>query len=433
MLFGMRTQTCFPTVVSGVSVATVAGATIPEFREALRAGRSRVGRWKFFDDPRVLSRVGGDLSGWDVEGAMKSVLADVPADTRERAENVWGRIPWSQKISLYLALRACADARIWGVAPEEAGVIVGSTNVGINYDLATIREFDEDPDFLSPTYAIHSLDTDHSSLVSEVLGFRGCAFTVGAACASGNLALQAAQQQLWAEGLKCVVVVGPVLDFSPVYLHALGLVGAITTEKYGDTPERASRPFDRERDGFVPSHGGAAIVLEAAAHALERSPGSAGIWGELVAVATESDACHLPLPNEAGAARAIERVFRKSGVPKDQVGFISMHATSTSAGDLSEARAVRQVFGGLADRIPVNALKSIVGHSCGSAGIVETVAGLLQLREGWLHGTANLENLDPAIELNIPDRTTAIDASYFLKNSFGFGGINSAALFRRWT
>lgn len=427
----MRTQNCFPTVVSGVSVATVAGTEIPDFRASLREGRSRVGRWEFFSDPRVLSVVGGDLSKWNVDGAMAGLLKEVPVETAERAENVWRRIPWSQKITLYLALKACADARLWKIAPEEAGVIVGSTNVGINYDLTTIREFDDDPDFLSPTYAIHSLDTDHSSLVSEVLGFKGCAFTVGAACASGNLALKTAQQQMWSEGLKAVVVIGPVLDFSPVYLHALGLVGAITTAKFAETPDRASRPFDLGRDGFVPSHGGAAIVLESAAHALERERGANGIWGELVSVSTDSDACHLPLPNEAGATRAIERVFRASGVAKDRVGFISMHATSTNAGDISEARAVRAVFGA-GKTPPVNALKSIVGHSCGSAGIVETVAGLIQLKEGWVHGTANLDNVDPEIGLEIPTRLTSVDAPYFLKNSFGFGGINSAALFRRW-
>ena len=237
----------------------------------------------------------------------------------------------------------------------------------------------DEPDFIDNLLALHGLDTDHAGCVSEVLGTTGPIYTVGGACASGNVALRSAVDEIRYHDVDRAVVVGAVLDLSPMDLHAMALLGAISTGAFDAEPERASRPFDLNRNGFVPAHGGGALVLEDWDTAQRRG---ARIYAEVLEVGANAGASHLPKPSEEAQARLIAQVLRKAGRSPEEVDFVCAHATSTPLGDLSEVRALRRVFGKHADKLKVNAPKSMLGHTCWAAPVVETVAAVLQMQAG---------------------------------------------------
>ncbi len=265
----------------------------------------------------------------------------------------------------------------------------------------------------------------------KALGLRGPIYTVGAACASGNAALRCAIDEVRYHDVDCAIVVGAVLDFSPVELHAMALMGAITFTSFNDEPTRACRPWDTRREGFVPAHGGGALVVESLTSARRRG---ATIYAEVLGVEAGSDANHLPQPSEDGQARVMTKLLRQCGVAPEQVDFISAHATSTPLGDLTEIRSIKRVFGDHAPALKLNAPKSLLGHTCWSAPTVETIAAVLQMRAGKLHPSINIDDLDPEVDLDICRGTTAVDwpVNILMKNSFGFGGINCVSLLARY-
>jgi 3-oxoacyl-(acyl-carrier-protein) synthase len=210
----------------------------------------------------------------------------------------------------------------------------------------------------------------------------------------------------------------------------MALMGAITFESFNETPHLASRPYDSKREGFVPSHGAAALVVESLDHALARG---ARIYAEVLGCTSTSDGNHLPNPSTEGQRRTIERVIRRSGLTPEDVDFVCAHATSTPLGDLSELNAIREAFGDHAKKLKINAPKSMLGHTCWSAPVVETVAGLMQMKGGKLHPSINIDELDPEVDLDVcPNEAVDHEIQVMLKNSFGFGGLNCCAVFRRF-
>jgi 3-oxoacyl-(acyl-carrier-protein) synthase len=225
-------------------------------------------------------------------------------------------------------------------------------------------------------------------------------------------------------------VVAPMLDFSPLDLQGMAIMGAITYKSFNDNPSHASRPYDTAREGFVPSHGAAVLVLEDLEHALARG---AKIYAEILGVESSSDGCHLPQPSQIGQSRLMKRLLKKCGVKPEEVDYINAHATSTPLGDLTELRSIKEVFGGHTKKLKINAPKSMLGHTCWSAATVETVAAILQMNRGELHPSINIENLDPEVDIDVcRNERKKHDINIFLKNSFGFGGLNSISLIKKY-
>jgi 3-oxoacyl-(acyl-carrier-protein) synthase len=204
------------------------------------------------------------------------------------------------------------------------GVIVSGHNINVNYDFDNRTQFDRQPDHIDSLYGLRTLDTDHAASVSEVLGLFGPVYTVGAACASGNLALRNAVDELRYHGIDTVLVVGPVFDWSPIMLHGMALLGAISFEKFIDSPTRASRPYDLDRNGFVPGHGGGALVLEKISTAKARG---AKQYAQLLAVEATSFASHLPTPSADSQANAMLKALASCSVDPSKIDYISAHAT----------------------------------------------------------------------------------------------------------
>jgi len=419
-------------VVTGMSVNTALGDTLDGFRNGLMAGRSAISKWQAFPTERVYSKVGGDLSAYDVNAKLSSLQPLVPAEVHKRLRKLVSRVPWTTRLSTLLAVDGWLDAGLFDADydPHRQAVIVAGHNLNALYQYNSRVQFEEEPDFIDGMTSLYSLDTDHAGCVSEVLQARGPIFTMGAACASGNVALRSAIDEIRHHGAQVAMVVGAVLEFAPIDVHAMALMGAIAFQHFNDDPERASRPYDTRREGFVPAHGGATLVLEERDAAERRG---ARIYAEVLGCSANSDGNHLPQPSEEGQAIVMAHVLEQAGLGPADVSYVNAHATSTPLGDLTELRSIKRVFGGHAKHLHINAPKSMLGHCCWSAPTVETVAGLLQMQAGRLHRSINIDELDPEVDLDVC-RDGPVDqrVNVMLKNSFGFGGINCVSLWRKY-
>ncbi|KIG15419.1 3-oxoacyl-[acyl-carrier-protein] synthase, KASII [Enhygromyxa salina] len=421
-------------VVTGMGINTPIGDTLDDFYTNLIAGKSAITNWKWLENDAVYSKVGGDLSEYDSKAKLASLKKALVPSTYKRLRQLLKKAPFSTGISALVSADAWIDAGLSGkedtLDPTRRATLVGGHNLNERYFTTNYETFLDEPDYIDSLAALLMLDTDHAGTVSEVLGSQGAAYTMGGACASANMALRSCIDEIRHHDHDLALCVGPVLDFSQMGPHAMAMMGAITFQSFNDTPELASRPYDIRREGFVPSHGAACLVLEELGHALERG---ARIYGEVLGCTATSDGCHLPSPSTEGQARTVTRLLRRCGITPEQVDFVCAHATSTPLGDLSEVNALKSVFGDHAYKLKINAPKSMLGHTCWSAPAVETVAGLLQMKHGKLHPSINVEQMDPEIDLDVC-ANEAVDhqIEIMLKNSFGFGGLNCCALFSRF-
>jgi 3-oxoacyl-(acyl-carrier-protein) synthase len=336
-------------------------------------------------------------------------------------------------LSLLLAADAFIDSGFSDSEFEEnlIATIVSGHNLNQSYTHETHMIFMEEPDFIDGLFALYGLDTDHAGSVSELLQLKGPAYTIGAACASGNVAIRNGFNEIKYNEMNAAFIVAPVLDFSYVDLHAMALMDAVSYKSFNDAPERASRPYDQGREGFVPAHGGAVLILEELEHAKARG---ANIYAELLGVETNADGNHLPQPSSVGQTFLMNRLLTRSGVHYSEIDYISAHATSTQLGDITEIRSIKSVFKEHAKKLKINAPKSMLGHTCWSSAVVEAVAAILQANAGQLHPSINIDKLDSEIDLDICRGNKAVNfvPRTYINNSFGFGGLNSASLYKAY-
>jgi 3-oxoacyl-(acyl-carrier-protein) synthase len=416
-------------VVTGLGVVSTVGCAPGAFIDALLAGRSGITLWKEDLDARPYSRIGGDLTEFDLSAHLDSVGAGYPATVKERARKLLRSTPLSGRATAAAALHAFVDAglREGSPPPERCAHVLAGHNLNANYIVRNVRTYyDDDPDYIDPLFGVMCMDTDVLAVTSQILGVRGPSFTVGGACASGNLAIQAALDLLRLGRADVALVCGGALDTDPVSLQGWAMIDAISCRAFVDEPTRASRPFDLRREGFVPAQGAAALVLEAREHAEARG---ARIHGRLLGAACTGDACRLTKPSRDGQSRAMRLALADARVTPDSVDYVNAHATSTPLGDAVEVAAIKDVFGAHSRRLLVNATKSMIGHNLAAAGVVEAVATLLQMQRGIVHPTINLEEPDPALDLDfVPNEAREHRIAIALSNSFGFGGLNSTVI-----
>lgn len=416
--------------ITGMGIHTPLGTDLGGLLTALLEGRSAISLWSSVPTDGIYAKVGGDLGVVDFDALRDAVGALLPETTHRTLRKLLGRAPWSTRISMLTAARAAVDGGLWSDGPDldDLAVVVAGHNLNARYIRENHLGFEEDPEWIDGLMSLHGLDTDHAGSVSELLAARGAVFTVGGACASGNHGLRCAVDEIRHHGGSAAMVVGAALDMSQVDLQAMALMGATSTRSFNDAPTEASRPYDVRREGFVPSHGAAALLLEPLEAARARG---ARIYAEVVAVEASADANHLPNPSVDGQARLFSRILRAAGMGPTDIDFVCAHATSTPLGDLTEVRSLRQAFGPAADGLVLNAPKSLLGHTCWSAPVVETVAAVLQMNASRIHGSANIDELDPGVDLDVcADGPRDMEIAHCLNNSFGFGGLNATALLR---
>ncbi len=420
-------------VITGMGTVNPLGASTGEFYENLVNGRSGVKLWSSLDMTGVQCRVGGDLGDFDASTAVAALQGRIPEQKFIKLKKTFRNCSFANKLSLIASLEAYMDAGFlqMDLDPAGSGLVVAGHDINHGYILKNNIRFLNKRSSIDVLSGFEGLDTGICAVLAEFLAVRGSVQTAGGACASGNLALKTAVRDILSGEVERSFVVAPPFDITNSDIYAMTILGAvIVDQELQETPGRCSRPFDTRRAGFVPSHGAGALVLESLEAAKERG---ARIYGEILGVRSNCDGSRLPSPSSENQAILMQQLLKDAGMQPEDVDYVNCHATSTKIGDIEEINAVKMAFGSHAGRLRLNATKSMIGHTTWSAAVVETIAGLLQMQNGMLHPSINIDELDPEIDLDVcPNSPVKHDIRCMLKNSFGFGGINCCSLIRRF-
>ncbi len=408
--------------VTGLGIVSAIGRNVPAFNGALRSGRHGIQRLPE-DWLKGNTGAGAVLDDFSIAGFMDQ--HDIPARYRHAARCA-ARMPANVQASLAAALEAWLAAGLSDGAPvpERTGIVAGGSNLSPQLAFELHEKLQTAPALFSPRYAYMHLDSIHLGVVSEVLGIRGESCTVGGASASGNLAIIKGHQAIRANDLDICVVIGAMTCLSPMELQAFFNIGALAALDDGG-PGQVCRPFDQDRRGFVPGQAAACLILESPESAARRG---VPILAEIPGTACLLDGNHLPNPSARGEAKVMAEALRRAGLAPGQIDYLNAHGTGSLLGDATEAEAICEVFQDHASRLWINSTKSLTGHCLSSAGAVEAIATIVQMREGFVHPNLNLEKPIAGCRFCGPAAAPCrIDAA--LSNSFGFGGINTCVAF----
>jgi len=408
-------------VVTGLGLVTPLGNDVASNWEGLMAGRSGIDRISHFDAPALglPVHIAGEVRNFDPGRYIeKKEIKKMDAFT-------------------YYAIAAAQEAvddaqlRMEVLDAERVGVLLGVGMGGLATMEEGVRVFLESGIRRLTAFLVPRLIANMaSSQVALRFGAKGVNFVTTSACASGGHGVGEAFRHI-ALGLQDVVLAGGAeAVVTPMGIAGFAVMRALSTRN--DEPIRASRPFDRERDGFVLAEGAGILVLEELEHARQRG---ARIYAEIVGYGANCDAHHItsPAPEGEGAARCMNLALADAGLTPGDVDYINAHGTSTPYNDLNETQAIRRVFGASASAIAVSSTKSMTGHTMGAAGAIEAAYSILALHHQMLPPTINYENPDPECDLDyVPNRARPATVRAALSNSFGFGGTNACLAFRRW-
>lgn len=405
-------------VITGLSIACALGFTLDDFWSALIAGRCGLSRMPNVpDDSPLPCKIAGRIA----DDALAAALARLKLDDPDRANQ--------------LALLAV------GQALENAGLPVdgrteipadtifgtGHGNVACNNE-AAITFHSGGYRKLRPTTVVRIMFNRPANIASIRFKLTGGNFVLGAACATGLVAVGEAYQKIRLGMADCVVVACADTGLDLPTFAAWNRLGVFS--RIPD-PERASRPFDKGRDGIVMAEGAAGFVVESLESAQRRG---ARIHGEVLGLGSSSDAKHIVQPDRAGQVRALRQALASAGVAPEEIDYLNAHGTATEIGDVVEAATIREVFGAHTDHLPVSSTKAQLGHLMGATSGVELVATLLAMRHGLVPAGRNLDDPDPRCALNlVRGKSLPKEIRIAMKNAFAFGGTNCAMVLRRWT
>jgi len=407
-------------VTTGLGAVTPLGNTVEELWEGLLAGRSGIARLSRFDPSKFTSRIAAEVKDFDPQQYID------PKEAR--------RMDRFCQFAMAAAQMAVEDAALVfeNEDLERIGVYIGSGIGGI----ATLEEQKEvlmakGPRRIGPFLIPMLIINIASGLVSIRYGIKGPNSSCVTACATGNHAIGDAYRIIQRGEAEVMIAGGTEAAITQLGFGGFCSMKALSTRN--DEPERASRPFDRDRDGFVMGEGAGVVVLESLEHAQARG---AEIYAELVGYGMTADAHHItaPAPNGEGAQRAMQVALRDAGLEPSQVDYINAHGTSTELNDRFESIAIRKVFGDHADRLVVSSTKSMTGHLLGAAGGVELIASVLSIRNGVVAPTVNHDNPGEDCDLDYcANEARELDVRVALSNSFGFGGHNAVLAVRKFS
>ncbi|MBI5409114.1 MAG: beta-ketoacyl-[acyl-carrier-protein] synthase II [Nitrospirae bacterium] len=443
-------------VITGIGAVTPLGNDIETTWENLTGKISGIGRITKFDPSGLSSRIAGEVKdfspeyfipGKDVQrldpfihyAAAAAIMAAedaglVSAEVQKRkSAKVGSQIPKPAITDLSLVTRHSSL--------EAAGIVIGSSRGGItSMEKALIRaqSTEHRTQTSASRPALHALRFSAylmssstismaASYISMRLGIKGPALGISTACASGTNAIGEAFRMIRHGEIDVALAGGADAPVCKLAVGGYAASGALS--KRNNEPQKASRPFDKDRDGFVLSEGAGLLILEELKHALKRG---AKIYAELAGYGASSDAFHQTQPDSAGEAIAISKALTDAKVSTDDVDYINAHATSTPLGDIAEAQAINKVFGKRAKGIYINSCKSMLGHMLGAAGAVETAITALSINKGMLIPTINLETPAPKCDLNHVTSTIKKEINVAVTNSFGFGGVNAVLVLKKF-
>ncbi len=407
-------------LITGLGVISSIGHTVDEFWNNLTSGVSGIDYVSSFDATGFPIRIAGEVRDFDPTKYMDRKLAR--------------RVARPIQFSIATALQALEDAGIdmSKEDPERVGIVYNTGGGGITEaEKATIQLLNKGPRSLGPFVISNVMPNAVSCRISILIGAKGPIITSTAACASGNYSFFEAWNLFRLDEADVIIVGGTEASISPVGLASLIRMGALSSRN--DEPKRASRPFDRDRDGFVLGEGAAAMVIETEEHARKR--GAKKVYAELLSGALTGDAYHItaPDPQSEQPARAMRMAIQRAGLKPEDIDLISAHGTSTPLNDVSETKAIKKALGEHAYKVAITGTKSMLGHTLGAAGALGALAAVMSIHTGVIPPTINLENPDPECDLDyVPNEARKQDVRIAMVNAFGFGGQNSVSIFKKY-
>jgi len=406
-------------VVTGLGAITPLGNTVTQYWQGLLQGRSGIEPITLFDASRHACQIAGEVKGFD------------PSDYLERKEAK--RMDRFAQFAVCASIQAIADARleINELNAEQVGVIIGSGIGG----LKVLEEQEEvyltrGPDRCSPFLVPMMIANMAAGLTAIHTGAKGPNFCTVTACAAGSNAVGEAFRSIQRGYAQAMVCGGTEATVTPLCVAGFAAARALSTNN--QEPNRSSRPFALDRNGFVMGEGAGILVLEELEHALSRG---ANIYAEVVGYSLNCDAYHIttPVPGGEGAARAMQLSLKDAGLCPNQVDYINAHGTSTPANDVTETLAIKKAFGEHAFQVAISSTKSMTGHLLGASGGIEAVATAMAVAKDEIPPTINLDHPDPACDLDyVPHHSRQCKVEVALSNSFGFGGHNVVLTFKKF-
>lgn len=402
-------------VVTGMGVVTPLGLTVDAFWDGLVAGRSGIRRITRYDVSQYPSQIGGLIEDFD------------PSDYMDR--KAARRMARFSQYALAAAQMAVDDAGLVSdVRRPDAGVLLGCAVGGVPETEDSVRTLiDKGGMRVSPFLTVMMPPNMAAFHIAKTFDFVGYNSTCSTACAAGTQAIGEASDIIRRGYANVMVAGGTEAPLAELVLAAFNVGRALASRN--DDPEKASRPFDADRDGFVGGEGAAILILESLAHALQRG---AQIYAEVLGYGTSNDAYHLiaPDPEARSATTVIQAALHNAGIESTAVDYVNAHGTGTPLGDVAETVAIKQALGDHAYNVVISSAKSMIGHMWGAAGAVEAVATIKTLQTGVVHPTINLETPDPECDLDyVPLTPREIPVKVAMSNSFGLGGQNASIVF----
>ena len=406
-------------VITGMGLITPLGIGTQETWSALCAGKSGVGEITRFDTTDYGTKIAAEVKGFKAEDFMTKKEA-------KRTENFIAYAVAATRLAIddsKLVIDENNAARV--------GVLTGCGLGGLQMlELTAHTVESKGPNRVSPFFIPLLIGNMAPGMISIIFGAKGPNSSVATACAAGAHAVGDAYQIIKHGRADAMITGGVESVVTRTCIAGFGAMKALSTRN--DDPQHASRPFDRDRDGFVVGEGSGIVILESLEHALERG---AHIYAEMAGYGMSGDGYHMtsPPPDGDGAVRCMRAALEDAGIKPEQIGYINAHGTSTPVNDLYETRAVKTAFGPAAASVPISSTKSMTGHLLGGAGGIETAFTALTIKEGILPPTMNLENPDEECDLDyIPGVARKADVEYAMTNSFGFGGTNASLVLKKY-
>lgn len=407
-------------VITGIGVVTPVGVGLENFWKALLAGQSGIRPVTHFDPTAYDSRINGDINPYDPLQYFNS------KDARNLSHFI--------QFAVIAANEAIAHAKldVQAAGPANVGVVIGS---GIGSIASAEEEYDKllakGPSRISPFFITRMIINEAAGQVSINSGATGPCFAIATACATANNCIGEAMRMIQHGEIDVAIAGGTESATSKLGLGGFCSLKALS-KQHNDSPTRASRPFDANRDGFVMGEGAGVVILESLDTAQARG---ATILAELAGYGRTADAYHITAPHEEGlgAIRAMELAIKDAGLKPTDINYINAHGTSTKLNDQIETLAIKKVFGDSAKKVPISSTKSMTGHLLGAAGAIELAACIMSIRDNKVHPTINYETPDPLCDLDyVPNSSRNVNVDVALSNSLGFGGHNATLVVKRY-
>lgn len=405
-------------VVTGMGVVSPLGNDVPSFWSAVRNNQSGIAPITLIETSDLDVKFAGEVKNFD---------ATTRIDSKEAR-----KMDRYTQFSVYAALEALDDAGLTreDLDPERTGVCLGTGEGGsASIEEAASRLVERGPSRVPPLTVAKGLANFGPAQIAMNLKIHGPCQCIVTACAAGTDAI-GQSMRLIRDGYADMVFSGGA-EASVVRMCMASFINIQALSVRNDEPQKASRPFDRDRDGFVMSEGAGILILEEYEHARARG---AKIYAEVAGFGSTCDAYHLtaPEPEGRGVARAMQFALSDAGLAPEDIDFVSAHGTSTPLNDPIETKAIKLAFGAYAYKLKVASLKSMIGHTIGASGAIESIAGILGMKEDFVHATINLDNPDPECDLDyVPNVGITMPIRAFIKNSMGFGGQNAVVVYKK--